>query len=43
VHVDARMLLGFERRFLALADAIGRRYFPFGQDAARPEKLTALG
>ncbi|HEX2552674.1 MAG TPA: circularly permuted type 2 ATP-grasp protein [Microvirga sp.] len=41
-RVDARLLLGIEQRFLALADAVGRRYFPYGQDAARPEKLTAL-
>lgn len=41
-RVDARLLLGFEGRFMALADAVGRRYFPFGQDAARPEKLTGL-
>jgi hypothetical protein len=36
------MLLGIEQRFLALADAVGRRYFPYGQDAARPEKLSGL-
>jgi uncharacterized alpha-E superfamily protein len=41
-RVDARLLLGLEQRFMALADAIGRRYFPYGQDAARPEKLTGL-
>ncbi len=40
--MDARLLLGLEQRFMALADAIGRRYFPYGQDAARPEKLTGL-
>jgi hypothetical protein len=41
-QVDARLLLAVEQRLMALADAIGRRYFPFGQDAARPEKLTGL-
>ena len=41
-QMNARWLLAVEQRLMALADAIGRRYFPFGQDAARPEKLTGL-
>jgi uncharacterized alpha-E superfamily protein len=41
-RVDARLMLALEQRFMALADAIGRRYFPHGSDAARPEKLTGL-
>ncbi len=41
-EIDARLMLALEQRFMALADAVARRYFPHGPDAARPEKLAGL-
>jgi uncharacterized circularly permuted ATP-grasp superfamily protein/uncharacterized alpha-E superfamily protein len=40
--LDAAAIAGFEQDLLALADAIGARYFPHGAAAERPEKLTGL-
>jgi uncharacterized alpha-E superfamily protein len=39
---DATTLLAWEQDLMALADAIGARYFPHGPDAVRPEKLAGL-
>jgi len=38
----ADALAGFEEDLLALAEAIGTRYFPHGAAAERPEKLSGL-
>lgn len=40
--LDAAAIAGFEQDLLALADAVGLRYFPYGAAAERPEKLTGL-
>jgi uncharacterized circularly permuted ATP-grasp superfamily protein/uncharacterized alpha-E superfamily protein len=42
VHLDSKALLAMEQNLLDLANAIAGRYFPFGPNAARPEKLTGL-
>lgn len=41
-RLDAAALAGLETDLLALADAIGVRYFPHGAAAERPEKLSGL-
>lgn len=41
-RLDAAALAGLESDLLALADAIGVRYFPHGAAAERPEKLSGL-
>jgi uncharacterized alpha-E superfamily protein len=40
--LDPAMILYVEQSLMSLADEIGRRYFPFGPHAARPQKLTGL-
>jgi uncharacterized alpha-E superfamily protein len=40
--LDPAGMLFSEQSLMNLADEIGKRYFPYGSDAARPEKLTGL-
>ena len=40
--LDPAGILFAEQSLMNLADEMGKRYFPYGSEAARPEKLTGL-